>query len=281
MRPLIFFMGLLFLSHVELAAKLVWEEQELTFEAKLGQVEIPILFNCKNMGDRSIRFTSLSSPCQCLEIQLDTKDVAPGESRVIPVVFHSGHRQGEQRFTFKVYSDDGVNQEAHALTVSGAIPEMLTIDPPVLVWNAREGIEPREFTVKLAEGLPFEVKEIYSMDENFLTSSVHEDQMTTVSVHPQKGSVRRLARAAIVVETAEKKRKTFYVLMRIADRDPNIALSPKLKNALYWPEEINPGSTVASGVKNKRLFTSEFAKNFKGSLSELPSLESKSSNSSK
>lgn len=222
-----------------LKAELIWESKEVEFQAEKPSLEIPVFYTCENKGQNPVSIVSVETSCNCLEVQAGSEPVAPLESRTVAVVFRPGMRHGPQKVDFKLKTS---GDKAYQLSLKGVVPAPLILDPPVLVWNVQEGLEPRTFTAKLADSIEAKISEIYSMDENFLTSSQEVDGFIRVKVSPQRGDVKRLARVAIVTETEGQEKRSYFLFMRIADRDPNKTLSPQLKNALYWPEELETPS---------------------------------------
>lgn len=257
-----------------LEAELTWESREVGFQIEKPSFLIPVFFTCENTGLNPISVTSVVSTCQCLEVQAGDGPIAPSESRTILVVFRPGIRVGPQKIDFKLRTSE---EKVYQLSLKGTVPKTLILDPPVLVWNVQESLEAQTFTVKIADGIPAKISEIYSMDENFLTSTQEAAGSLQVKVSPQQGKVRRLARVAIVTENEDQEKRSFFLLMRIADRDPNKAMGPKLKNALYRPEELEtPARTYLKEQEGSLARRDErLLKDAAGSLSEkLPTRNS-------
>lgn len=220
-------------------AELVWTTKEAVFEAKVLQEDIPVMFNCVNKGDEPVRIISINSPCNCLQIHAESKIIDVGEQKAVIVLFRPEGRSGKQKLNFKVITDEGGRTE-HELTVSGIVPPTVMIEPAVLVWNKRENLEPRVVRVSVAKGVPLTIREIYSMDENFITKKEADLEKGgfDVKIAPQNGEVRRLARMVVVAEDEGGKRYYHHLLMRVVDRENSEFISEARRQSLFWPEEI-------------------------------------------
>ena len=219
--------------------QLQWSEKQASFEAKVLQKEIPVVFSCTNKGRKPVRIMAINSPCNCLHVHIGNEPIAVDEEKAITVIFSPRGRHGQQKLPFKIITDEGGRKE-YSLQINGKVPASVVIEPSVFVWNKQENVNPRTAHIAVAKGVPLKIAEIYSMDENFLTSKVVNPEKGgfDVTITPQNSDVRRLGRVVVIAEDKTGKRHFHHMLMRVVDRKINEFVSDERKNALYWPEEL-------------------------------------------
>lgn len=77
-------------------------------------------FTFTNTGDRDLMITSVRASCGCTTPTYSKDPVAPGETGVISVLYNSVGKQGTQKATIRVGSNDPVNPEI-VLYLSGRV----------------------------------------------------------------------------------------------------------------------------------------------------------------
>lgn len=73
-----------------------------------------------NTGDRDLMITSVRASCGCTTPTFSKDPVAPGETGVISVLYNSVGKQGTQKATIRVGSNDPANPEV-VLYLSGRV----------------------------------------------------------------------------------------------------------------------------------------------------------------
>ncbi len=77
-------------------------------------------FTFTNTGDRDLMITSVKASCGCTTPTYSKDPVAPGETGVISVLYNSVGKQGTQKATIRVRSNDLANPEI-VLYLSGRV----------------------------------------------------------------------------------------------------------------------------------------------------------------
>lgn len=77
-------------------------------------------FTFTNTGDKDLMITSVKASCGCTTPTYSKDPVAPGETGVISVLYNSVGKQGTQKATIRVGSNDPVNPEI-VLYLSGRV----------------------------------------------------------------------------------------------------------------------------------------------------------------
>lgn len=179
----------------------------LSFEKRLWKetpdsvVEgVAFSFPFVNEGEATVTITEVKSSCGCTTAELEKKVYEPGEKGEITGVFRIGARQGLQRKTVRVTTDD-VAQPEILLTIEVDIPKLVSIEPGMVLW--KKGAEPDLKSVKIVpnQDLGVEVTEVTLNSDDFVlewmpSENVEDGSSTTVIVsatdtsHSSRGLIR-------------------------------------------------------------------------------------------
>ena len=138
------------MAALPLWGQLVFEQEQIEYQAGLMDDKTEASFKFTNTGDSEITIKSVRSSCGCTVPKLAKKTYGPGESGEIKAVFTYGARVGQQVKRITVELEDP-GSRAYALTLVTDIPEWLVIEPRILRWGIGGPDEPRTFRVKLAD----------------------------------------------------------------------------------------------------------------------------------
>lgn len=132
-------------------AGLVWDAVAKEFAAQPGETRITVPFTFRVEGERIVRIREVETSCGCT-VARPAKDVyEPGERGTLEVAFLAEGRTGPQKTGVKVVWDDGKPQVT-LLEMTGTIPEVVRLEPRMLLWKRGEPLEPRQLRITLWEG---------------------------------------------------------------------------------------------------------------------------------
>ncbi len=166
---------------------------ELTFEKKIQEVTtkpdvevVYIGFNFENKSDEVVKIVSYVAPCSCMEARLKRPDkknslvFEPGDKGLLIGVLEFGTFSGTIDKVIKIQTDkDAVGEPSITLTCRVTIPKLIAGDKETLVWEVGEDLEPREFSIKVADESVTPIN-IVSHKHGFGTSDVFDYKMETV-----------------------------------------------------------------------------------------------------
>ncbi|GHC06601.1 DUF1573 domain-containing protein [Cerasicoccus arenae] len=133
----------------DLSAKLIFSVTSISDKAELGAEKYPFTFAFKNDGDQSVEITRVKTSCGCTTAELDKKIYKPGEIGEIKGVFNIGKRQGVQKKTVTVFTNN-LGQPEIKLGLDVTVPKLLEIKPGLLVWHLDSSPDPK--TIQILPG---------------------------------------------------------------------------------------------------------------------------------
>ena len=138
-------------------AELKWEKRELMLKAEIGDTELVGIFKFTNVGSETVKITHVEVSCGCTATTLLKKTYAPGESGEIETTFTIGDRVGPQNLGVKVTTDKA--DKPYVLLLKTDIPELLKIQPRVVMWNVggKHTSKKIDIKVKIDEAVDIEV----------------------------------------------------------------------------------------------------------------------------
>src|SRR5437667_10115216 len=149
-------------------AELKWEQTAVELHPAATDKKAVGHFKYQNTGSKPVRFQSVHTSCGCTAAQTQKDEVPPGEKGEITATFKIGDRTGTQVKSVTVETDD----PAHAVTVlslKAVLPQMLSINPAFVYWNANEEAKPKAISVKAAKEFPAKNLTVTSSNPDFLT----------------------------------------------------------------------------------------------------------------
>lgn len=148
-------------------AELKWEQTTLELHPALGDKEAVGHFKYQNTGSTPIRFKSVHTSCGCTAAQSQKEEVPPGEKGEITATFKIGDRTGTQVKTVTVETDDPA-RAVTMLSLKAVLPEMLSINPAFVYWNANDEAKPKAISVKAGKDFPAKHLTVTSSNPDFL-----------------------------------------------------------------------------------------------------------------
>ncbi len=129
-----------------LGAEISWDTQKVELTPAVGEIQADGRFGFVNAGKEAITIESVKSSCGCTVPKLEKKIYGPGERGELLTHFLIGDRRGVQSKTIRVQVE-GERKPAE-LTLVVKIPELLSISPPMLIWEQGEASNPKTFFAK-------------------------------------------------------------------------------------------------------------------------------------
>lgn len=118
-------------------------------------------FQLKNAGDASLLITRIRSSCGCMSAHVSSELIGPGEAASLHVVFDTKGRQGTQRMTVDLFSNDPDGRSSQ-VTLSAEVYSPVHTDTSVLYFLDVPMGETAKHTVRLLndENGPVEVRNL-------------------------------------------------------------------------------------------------------------------------
>jgi hypothetical protein len=136
--------------------QLKWENPEQTFTAKPLDKVIVARFRFTNIGNTSLKITDLRPSCGCTTAALQKKEYAPGESGEIEAKFKFDGRVGHQEKWILVKTD-WVPPQQTILRMTVNIPEVITIQPELVIWRVGEQPKPKTIRIAISDNTPAKI----------------------------------------------------------------------------------------------------------------------------
>lgn len=170
-----------------LQAKLVWEHKEVLAEAAFGQASIVASFPFKNTGDTTVTIESVETSCGCTYAAPSIEVIRPGEAAEIAVFFDTAKREGLQRSTIRVLTDDPENEDTILVFVTN-IPPAITLPTRVIKWGAGDTRVPRLFLIKTQPGVKLKLTEPKKpLPVEASLQKMADEEAYQLSVAPKRG----------------------------------------------------------------------------------------------
>ena len=134
-------------------AGLVWEKGSQEIEPpQTGSRQVEARFPFVNRGTTAIRILNVKTSCGCVASSASKEEIAPGDKGEIVVTFAYGDRVGQQEKSVVVKTDDPA-EPVKVLTFRVFIPQLVQIEPVLLLWRIGEAPEPKKMAVKVQSGV--------------------------------------------------------------------------------------------------------------------------------
>lgn len=150
---------------------LKWEVREREIRAEPFQKEIRATFPFANVGKKIVLIERVRTDCGCTAATPTQREIGPGESGEIELIFEVGERRGEQVRRLSVTTDND-RRPVH-LFLRTAVPQVVGLEPGLVRWNRDEDGVVR--TVEIGVLPELEVAELHAKsDVDWMEVSVAE-----------------------------------------------------------------------------------------------------------
>jgi len=164
---------------------LVWEHKQLEVRPALGDKQAKAEFDFTNASPHPVSIDSVRSSCGCTTATLDKKSYAPGEKGRVTAVFSVGRNRGTLTKGIQV----NVHGEANptVLFLIARIPELVKIDPQLLVWNTGEAPQPKTIALSVSPEKSMRLLKATSSNPAIAAAleTVKEGREYALVVHPK------------------------------------------------------------------------------------------------
>ncbi|MEM9227496.1 MAG: DUF1573 domain-containing protein [Verrucomicrobiota bacterium] len=152
MHRVLFSVVAAFLVTTSAQATLVWEKKQLNLPAAMGQLELMGSYPFTNTGNSPVQILEVSTNCGCTYAAVSQQVVAPGESAEIVAFFDTAKREGPQRSSLIVRTDDPAAPSI-TLIFETDIPRLLTLPSRIVRWDADEALTPKHLSLDVKDGV--------------------------------------------------------------------------------------------------------------------------------
>ncbi len=145
-------------------AAIEWASVTQSQVAEPMTTEVSSVYAFTNRGAAPVSIVNIKSSCGCTTAALEKKTYAPGESGEIVASLKVGNRQGVQKNTITVHTDDGM--PSTVLTMETTIPRVVTIQPAFVIWGLGGAADPKSISIKMGVKDPVRITSASSDHEN-------------------------------------------------------------------------------------------------------------------
>ena len=188
MKTLLLLVSLFFVNLTAHAA-LKWDQLQAELAPGLSDKSVEARFGFVNDGQTAVTIESLKASCGCTTAALEKNTYAPGEKGEVRAKFDIGQRVGVQAKTVAVKIEG--EQTPTVLTLVVTIPEVVKIEPGLVIWEKGEKTEAKEIAVRALPGQTIRALKVTSTDPRIRAKveMVREGQDYLISIMPENTEV--------------------------------------------------------------------------------------------
>lgn len=157
----------LFFVNPTIRAALKWDRLQAELAPGPSDKSVEAKFGFVNEGKTAVTIESLKPSCGCTTTTLDKKTYAPGEKGEVGARFDIGQRVGVQSKTVAVKIEGEPNPTVLTLVVT--IPDLVKIEPSLVIWEMGEANKPKEIALRALPGQPIRILKVTSSDPGIRT----------------------------------------------------------------------------------------------------------------
>jgi Protein of unknown function (DUF1573) len=206
----------LLLLAVAARGELRWDQLAQTFDAKITDREIIAKYRFSNAGETPITIQDVKTSCGCTTTALAKRTYKPGESGEIEARFEFQGRTGRQEKTIMVLTtEEPKKPDVLRLTVN--IPELVDIEPSLVLWRVGEAAEPKVIHVRVNDDIAARVLSVQA-DNPAIQVNVKEvrpGKELEVSILPRDLSQRAGATLMIRTDYPPENPQMHYAYVRV------------------------------------------------------------------
>ena len=201
-------------------AKLNFEAEILERDAKIGDASVLAEFKFTNEGKTPVEIGLIDSACGCLKATSDKKVYKPGEAGIVEAEFFVKGLTGIVEKAITVHSK-GDGRTATRLAVRVSIPEILSIEPKMAMWDLNESPGPKKVVFKVLRPEPIRVLEVVPSRKN-VTAELHvieEGRLYEIELTPKDTDSTMLGVVRIETDCEIPEQQRQMTFFRIAKED--------------------------------------------------------------
>lgn len=201
-------------------AKLKFEAEILERAAKIGDASVLAEFKFKNEGKTAVEIGLIDSTCGCLKATSDKRVYEPGESGVVEAEFFVKGLSGLVEKAITVHSK-GEKREAVRLAVRVSIPEILSIEPKMAMWDLNESPTSKKVIFKVLRPEPIRVLEVVPSRKNMKAELhvIEEGRLYEIELTPEETGATMLGVVRIETDCEIREQQRQMAFFRIAKED--------------------------------------------------------------
>jgi len=205
--------ALCFLVAASTQASLVFEKTELDLNPEVGAAKVDAVFKYENKGDTPVHIKAVRPSCGCTTAALAKNDVAPGEKGQIVATFNIGDRNGPQKKTVTVETDDPKAPQT-VLTFIANIAQVLDLQPAAVSWQTNEAAQPKTIVAKVAKGSTVKKLDVTASSAEF-TAKVEPASNGEFKIQVQPKDTTKPVSATLTIKPDVAPAKTFFAVARV------------------------------------------------------------------
>jgi len=139
------------------------DRDTVDFGTLLQGTEAPHAFVVRNAGRGILRIFEVVQSCGCMALMPEKRDIPPGGSGEVRIVFKAGNYVGPQHKTVAVRTNDPA-RPVTVLHVKSVVDPLFLFDPPALTLGELPRGVPvvREISIRETQGRPFAVGSVHA-----------------------------------------------------------------------------------------------------------------------
>lgn len=150
---------------IAFATSLEWASESKHFEADFDTETITAAYPFTNTGESAVTIIESSASCGCTIPTLDKKVYEPGESGELKALFTIGSRQGKQRKTITVVTENTQgSKDTYELKLEVDIPVPVVFKPRVRFWKINAEATTQNIEVTFHEQFPIVITDLNRKD---------------------------------------------------------------------------------------------------------------------
>ena len=161
-----------------------WTGTAAELRVVAGQEKTVAEFAFHNSGARLLRFTSLRPGCDCLTAQANKESYAPGEAGFVRAEIALAGLFGRVERRLTVTTDDPTEKPVELLLIV-EIPELVSIRPRTLSWDAAAPGETKSLSITVAQPARAAVTDVRCDDARFIPTLTSGPKAGTYAVTVQ------------------------------------------------------------------------------------------------
>jgi hypothetical protein len=186
------------------AGDLSWQNRVVEMTADRADHEARADFVFTNTSAQTVRIRQVATSCGCTAAQVEKKEIAPGESGTVRVVFTFEGRKGLQEKSVVLKIAD---RPPEVLALRVRIPGAMEFVPVETFWTVGEAADPRVVTARRQSGDV--LREVVAVGTNFSARLLPDREgMTRFEVRPHRTD--RPVEGVIRLKIADPEPRTAY-----------------------------------------------------------------------
>ncbi len=181
---------------------LEWKTETVTLATAPFQATQEVVFAFRNSGPKSVTVLDVQTNCDCLAADADRQTYAPGSTGTIKALFTVGDRAGLYERVITLVTDESPHPVR--LTVRIEVPEIATLAPRSVAWQANETATDKTVELTTPAGLDITFTEAQATNDAFTASLETVIAGKHYRLHLKPRSTAQPANAAIRVSGREK-----------------------------------------------------------------------------